>query len=378
VTKDGAGLDRPTAYEPEPDGPDAAGSGPAERGTTEPGTPERGTTEPGTPERGTTEPGTPEPGAARRSVVRWFHRPIALGAVALVLAVSGASTIAYAVTRPDANHPPSVAGAQDVSGGVPVPVLPAAPVAPATPAPTAPPAVATVPPPLPAAPVVPVFPSPTATPSASPTPSSRARTRSASPSPTRPSPPTRTPSPSRTPKASPSRTARPSRTPTPTPTTSTKTLPTPLGSSDPVEVVVRRLGIDRKPIRLGLTKDNALQVPDTAEDLGWYTGGPTPGAMGASVIAGHVSYNKPGVFFRLATLQRGDTVEVRRKDGKTAVFTVSGTRVYPKDKFPTDDVYGFVDRAALRLITCGGDYNAKTRHFDDNVVVYADMTSVRG
>ena len=315
---------------------------------------------------GANEPDPTEP--APRSAVRWFHRPIALGVAALVLAVSGASTIAYAVTRPDANHPPSAVGAQDVSGGVPVPVLPAAPAVERTPTVTRSPTRKTVPPPLPTASVIPIYPSPTATPSAS-------RSRSAKPG----AHPSRSPSPSRSRSASPSPEPSPSRTakPTPTPTTARRTLPAPLAPSDPVKVVVRKLGIDRRPIRLGVTKDNALEVPDDAEDLGWYTGGPTPGAAGAAVVAGHVSYNKPGVFYRLATLERGDTIEVERKDGRTAVFTVSGTRVYPKDEFPTDDVYGFVDRAALRLITCGGDYDAKTRHFDDNIVVYADMTSVK-
>ena len=356
MTKDGAGANEPDPTGPAPDGSPTDGS-PTDGAARE----------------------TAGSGGVTRSAVRWFHRPVALGVTALVLAVSGASTIAYAVSRPDANHPPSVAGAESVSAGVPAPVLPAAPVASPIPTVTASAATRTLPPPLPTASVIPIYPSPTATPSAS---RSRSGTRTSSPS-RSPSP---TPSPSRSrsatpsPEPSPSRTAKPtpSRTakPTPTPTTARRTLPAPLASSDPVEVVVRKLGIDRRPIRLGVTKDNALEVPDDAEDLGWYTGGPTPGAVGAAVVAGHVSYNKPGVFYRLATLERGDTIEVERKDGTTAVFTVSGTRVYPKDKFPTDDVYGFVDRAALRLITCGGDYDAKTRHFDDNIVVYADMTSV--
>ncbi len=329
MTNDGSGADESAAADPSADEPTDSASGPRR-----------------------SDAGGP--GGGRHSSARWFHRPVVLSAVALVLAASGVSTIAYAVTRPDANHPPSVVGADNVSGGVPVPVLPAASVAPSDHATTVPSVATTVPPPLPAATVVPLYPSPTATGS-----------RRASPSHTRPVTP------------SPSRTAGPSTSPSQSPTSSPSSLPNPLGSADPVQVVVRKLGIDRKPIRLGLTKDNALEVPGDAEDLGWYTGGPTPGAMGASVIAGHVSYNRPGVFYRLATLQRGDTIEVRRKDGTTAVFTVSGTRVYPKDKFPTDDVYGFVDRAALRLITCGGTYDPQTRHFEDNVVVYADMTSVR-
>jgi len=316
-------------------------------------------------------------GSSVGAVGRLIRRPVVLTVVAVMLAVLGASTIAYAVTRPDPNRPPVAAGIRDASAGVPAPVLPQAPGSAGAAATPIDSAGATssagtsrrtgaVPPPLPAAEVVPLLSA------GSPKP---AHTTSGSPAPARP---TSTPAPRVTP--TPARvTPTPARpTATPARTTAQRTLPIPLSTSAPVRVVIQRLGVDRKPIALGLTKAGELEVPGTAEDLGWYTGGPTPGAMGAAVIAGHVSYNKPGVFYRLATLQRGDVVEVTRKDGSTAVFTVSGTRTYPKEKFPTADVYGFVDRAALRLITCGGDYNANTRHFEDNIVVYADMTSVKG
>ncbi len=52
-----------------------------------------------------------------------------------------------------------------------------------------------------------------------------------------------------------------------------------------------------------------------------------------------------------------------------------GCRVkrFGKDDFPTDEVYGSVDRPELRLITCGGSFNYRTRHYRDNVVVFAHL-----
>jgi len=41
-------------------------------------------------------------------------------------------------------------------------------------------------------------------------------------------------------------------------------------------------------IRLSTTAHGALQAPRTTSVAGWYTRGPVPGAVGASVIAGHV------------------------------------------------------------------------------------------
>ena len=48
------------------------------------------------------------------------------------------------------------------------------------------------------------------------------------------------------------------------------------------------------------------------------------------------------------------------------------TRV-PKHAFPTEQVYGYTDHAALRLITCSGTYLEKRHRYLENVVVYARL-----
>jgi sortase (surface protein transpeptidase) len=94
------------------------------------------------------------------------------------------------------------------------------------------------------------------------------------------------------------------------------------------------------------------------------------------VIAGHIdSYAGPGVFFRLSELAPGDRVYVRRTDGTLAVFRVTAVRLYAKDKFPTQAVYGPTPDAELRLITCGGTFDYQTRSYLSNTVVYAVQVS---
>lgn len=151
----------------------------------------------------------------------------------------------------------------------------------------------------------------------------------------------------------------------------------PLAASKPTRLTIPAIGVDTALIGLGLQSDGTMQVPDGPTPAGWYTGGPTPGAVGPAVLAGHVTWNgAKGVFYRLGELEADDTISVRRADGRTAVFTVTGVRTYPKDAFPTGLVYGNTDNAALRLITCAGDYDAAHHHYPDNVVVYAAMTAV--
>jgi len=158
-----------------------------------------------------------------------------------------------------------------------------------------------------------------------------------------------------------------------------ETAPPPGGGTTParpVSLVIPAIGVRTRLIRLGLSRAGTLQVPGSTAVAGWYDGSPRPGAIGSSVIAGHVdSYAGPGVFFELRELRPGDRVYVRRADGTLAVFTVTSIRRYLKDRFPTAAVYGPAPGAQLRLITCGGTFDYATRTYLANVVVYATLLS---
>ncbi len=50
--------------------------------------------------------------------------------------------------------------------------------------------------------------------------------------------------------------------------------------SPPARVVSPKLGIDASVIPLGSREDRALQVPATASEAGWWSGGALPGEVG--------------------------------------------------------------------------------------------------
>ncbi len=150
-----------------------------------------------------------------------------------------------------------------------------------------------------------------------------------------------------------------------------------LSASAPARLRVPDLGVDRAPIDLDLNDDGTMEVPDDGADVGWYTPSPTPGEIGPTVLAGHVTRSsEPAVFFELGGMQPGQRAEVTREDGTTVVYEVTKVEQYPKDDFPTLQVYGNTDGPELRLITCGGEIDSATGHFDENVVVYATMVDV--
>ena len=149
-----------------------------------------------------------------------------------------------------------------------------------------------------------------------------------------------------------------------------------LPESEPVSISIPRIGIRSRLVELGLDEDGVMKVPPAAV-AGWFNGAPTPGALGPAVIAGHVTWDGPAIFYRLDKMRRGDQVSVTREDGKTVVFTVSRVARYPKSRFPSQAVYGAIDHAGLRLITCAGRYDRARNRYSDNVVVFARLTDVR-
>jgi hypothetical protein len=152
-----------------------------------------------------------------------------------------------------------------------------------------------------------------------------------------------------------------------------------LPRSLPVHLNVPAIGVNTDLKRIGLDRAGHIKTPPLSRDsyAYWLTVSPTPGQLGPATIIGHVdsaAYG-PAVFFRLGALRQRDTISVTRADGIVAVFEVERVVEYPKARFPTHAVYGNIDHAGLRLITCGGLFDAATRNYESNIVAYASLVS---
>jgi hypothetical protein len=149
----------------------------------------------------------------------------------------------------------------------------------------------------------------------------------------------------------------------------------------PVSIDIPAIGVTSRLQHLGLNSDGTIRVPSlnaTPGQAAWYKYSATPGQVGVAVIEGHVDTRTgPGVFFRLGGLRPGDKVDVRLADGTVAVFRITGVRRYLKSKFPAKAIYAATRYAALRLITCGGDFDSATGHYLSSTVVFAALSSVR-
>lgn len=144
--------------------------------------------------------------------------------------------------------------------------------------------------------------------------------------------------------------------------------------SPPIRIDIESIGVSAPVDPLVLEADGTLEVPTDYSRAGYYTGRPTPGAIGPALIAAHVdSKTGPAAFYRLRDVKPGDEVSVTRADGTTVLFSVDRLEQHPKNAFPTEAVYGPTPGATLRLVTCAGAFDASDASYRDNLIAFADL-----
>lgn len=140
----------------------------------------------------------------------------------------------------------------------------------------------------------------------------------------------------------------------------------------PTRLRIDALEVDAKVAALGVAASGEMDVPSGAETVAWYEYGPSPGQHGSAVLAAHVDYNgQRGVFFELADLEAGSTITVEFADARPRSFTVVDGASISKTALPVDQLFRREGRPTLTLITCGGEFDAATRSYRNNVIVRA-------
>ena len=182
---------------------------------------------------------------------------------------------------------------------------------------------------------------------------------------------TPTPSPTTPPPA-------PDPTPTPSPALVTAATESVTSVPEPEQVVdssmtldLPTLGTTAPVIEVGVTEDLVLQVPSDPAVLGrWSDGARVGDGSGTIALVGHVSYRgELGVLHQLPNLRPGDEAVVTTPEG-TVRYVAERVDVYNKQALPYQDIFRFDVSERLVLITCGGEFDRSTGHYDSNVVAY--------
>ncbi len=133
----------------------------------------------------------------------------------------------------------------------------------------------------------------------------------------------------------------------------------------PKRLVVKAIGVNVALFHLQLDKRGVLQPPVNPMQAGWWK------RNGSVVIVGHVdSKSAPAIFYRVRELSPGDPITLETSDGVVTTYVTDRIQQVKKTAFPTDAVYRS-GPGQLRLVTCGGRFDRKTGHYEDNIIAFA-------
>lgn len=141
----------------------------------------------------------------------------------------------------------------------------------------------------------------------------------------------------------------------------------------PQYIIIPAIGVNAAIESVGLDAQGRMDVPQDEDNTAWYNLGFKPGQNGSAVIDGH--YDKrsgaPAVFYKLSSLNEGDTIIVNYPDGTEYTFAVTHKQLYDFDKVPLQEVFNSTDQPRLNLITCDGVFDTAAQNYSKRLVVYS-------
>lgn len=151
------------------------------------------------------------------------------------------------------------------------------------------------------------------------------------------------------------------------------TLSTAAAAPAPTSLTVAGTSINMTVVPVGVSPDNAMEIPDEFDQAGWYRFGPAPGAAaGTAVIAGHIdTTSDQAPFSQLKTLAAGTVIQVGRQGAPALDYRVVSVDLMAKDSFDGDSLFRRSGPHELKVVTCGGRWLDERMDYSDNVIVTA-------
>lgn len=153
-------------------------------------------------------------------------------------------------------------------------------------------------------------------------------------------------------------------------------------ATNPRYISIPSIGVGQtRVLPVGVTESGELGVPANINDAAWYNQSATPGSGGAVLIDGHNGgVTRNGVFAKLGTLSRGDTIVVERGDGETFTYAVREVQSMPLEQVNDTGMAMMLKSAqegveGLNLITCDGNWVPALGTFSHRVMLRAALVS---
>jgi len=145
-------------------------------------------------------------------------------------------------------------------------------------------------------------------------------------------------------------------------------------ANDPKYIIIRKLNIDARIIKVGLTGSNQINTPINSYDTAWYSGSAQPGSPGTMFIDGHVDgWYVPGVFYYLKNLVPGDVIDIVTGNNTTYSYVVKQLKTYSASNVNMNQVLSSISPgvSALNLMTCAGGLINNNTDFNQRLVVFS-------
>ncbi len=136
----------------------------------------------------------------------------------------------------------------------------------------------------------------------------------------------------------------------------------------PTRLSIPSIKLKASIVGVGITPEGEMDVPNgKSKNVGWYTGGVTPGEVGSAVLDAHVY----AAFGNLRRVQPGDDIYVTNNDGETLHFKVEEAKLTNLKDVSTYFLFERADKPRLNLITCAGKFDKKLNTYTHRLIVYA-------
>jgi sortase (surface protein transpeptidase) len=167
--------------------------------------------------------------------------------------------------------------------------------------------------------------------------------------------------------------------PTSIPTPTALPTPTEIPIADPISIEIPSINATANIVKVGLSADNAMEIPHDFATVGWYYPSGKPGEDGSALLNGHYddTSGRPAAFYNLKNLKNGDEIIITTANERKYVFAVEDVFSHPIEAFPHDLLYEDLDGQQIKLLTCDGVWSAQNKNYSNRLVVAALLKEVR-
>ncbi len=149
-----------------------------------------------------------------------------------------------------------------------------------------------------------------------------------------------------------------------------------VAADSPKAIFINKIGVAARIVPMGVNDDLTLQAPESAYDVGWYSGSSKPGQDGAVLLDGHTSASTAinAVFDNLGQLTTGDLVIIQMGDNSQLSYRVVFIEKVPLENIDMNkaiNTYNGV-KQGLNIITCTGTWIENQNTLDHRLIVYTE------